>query len=139
MENIEETMVDGIAPEVEETEEIIERPYTLRKMKDGDLFPLLGLFRKLGLNDFKDVIFKAANGGSAAEIGVATVLNMADVVISKLESDPGQDIYRFYASLSGLTVEGIKEMEFGTLPLMVYDSFNEVKNTSFFKVLSKLL
>lgn len=121
------------------TEEVIERPYTLRKLKDGDLIPLLGLFRKLGLKDFKETITKAANGGNVAEIGVTALLNIGDVVISNLETAVGEDIYAFYSSMSGIPVEEMKEMEFGTLPLMIYDSFSEVKNTSFFRVLAKLL
>lgn len=121
------------------TEEVIERPYTLRKLKDGDLIPLLGLFRKLGLNDFKETITKAANSDDVAEIGVTALLNIGDVVISNLEKDVGKDIYAFYSSMSGIPVEEMKEMEFGTLPLMIYDSFSEVKNTSFFRVLAKLL
>ena len=120
-------------------EEVIERPYTLRKLKDGDLIPRLGLFRKLGLKDFKETIVKAANGGSVAEIGVEVLLNIGDVVIANLETDAGEAIYEFYSSMSGIPVEEMQEMEFGTLPLMIYDSFSEVKNTSFFKVLSKLL
>ena len=120
-------------------EEVIERPYTLRKLKDGDLIPLLGLFRKLGLKDFKETLVKAANGGSVAEIGVEVLLNIGDVVIANLETDAGEAIYEFYSSMSGIPVADMKEMEFGTLPLMIYDSFSEVKNTSFFKVLSKLL
>lgn len=126
-------------PAAEVVEKIIERPFTLRKLKDGDLIPLLGLFRKLGLKDFKDTIVKAANGGSITEIGVDALLNIGDVIISKLETDAGDAIYDFYSSMSGVSVEDIKEMEFGTLPLMIYDSFSEVKNTSFFKVLAKLL
>ena len=43
------------------------------------------------------------------------------------------------APAGGKTVQEIKDMEFGTLPLMIVDSFSEVKNTSFFKVLSKFL
>lgn len=125
--------------EITEEISVVEKPYTLRKLKDGDLIPLLGLFRKLGLKDFKDVIVKAANGGSAAEIGIEALLNIGDVVISHLEGEAGEAVYAFYSSVSGIPVEEMKEMEFGTLPLMVYDSFNEVKNTSFFKVLSKLL
>lgn len=123
----------------ETTEEIIERPYTLRKLKDGDLIPLLGLFRKLGLKDFKDTIVKAANGGNVQEIGVEAMLNIGDVVIANLETEAGDAIYDFYSSMSGIPVEEIKEMEFGTLPMMIYDSFSEVKNASFFKVLAKLL
>lgn len=123
----------------ETKEEIIERPYELRKLKDGDLIPLLGLFRKLGLKDFKDTIVKAANGGNVQEIGIEALLNIGDVVIANLETDAGDAIYDFYSSMSGIPVDEIKDMEFGTLPMMIYDSFSEVKNASFFRVLAKLL
>lgn len=125
--------------DVVEAEETIERPYTLRKLKDGDLFPLLTLFRKLGLKDFKDTITAVANGGDVREIGVNAILSLGDVVISHLDGEAGEAIYDFYSGMSGIPVEEIKEMEFGTLPMMIYDSFSEAKNSSFFKVLTKLL
>ena len=136
---VEEEIVKVEEEIVEVEEEIIERPYTLRKLKDGDLIPLLGLFRKLGLKDFKEVLMHVANGGDVREIGVNVFLDLADMMISHLETDAGGAIYNFYSDLSGISVEEIKEMEFGTLPLMIYDSFSEVKNSSFFKVLAKLL
>ena len=37
------------------------------------------------------------------------------------------------------TVEEIEEMEFGTLPMMIADTFASVKDMSFFKELFKLL
>lgn len=123
----------------ETTAENMARPYTLRKLRDGDLIPLLGLLRKLGLKDFKDTIVKAANGGNAQEIGVEVLLNIGDVVIASLETEAGEAIYEFYSSMSGIPVEEIKNMEFGTLPMMIYDSFSEVKNAGFFRVLAKLL
>lgn len=138
-------------------EEVIKRPYKLRKLKDSDLFPLLQLLRKLGLKDFKDAFIKeikekpfdpdAYENKEEANIaldklkdeeGIDVFISMADMIIQKIDSH-SDDIYEFYASLSGVTADEIKDMEFGTLPLMIYDSFNEVKNTSFFKVLSKLL
>ncbi len=134
MENTEKTIIG-----VEAVEEIVARPYTLRKLKDGDLIPLLGLFRKLGLKEFKDTIVLVANGGNIQEIGVNVLLNIGDVVISKLEGEAGEAVYAFYSSMSGIPAEEMKEMEFGTLPLMIYDSFADIKNTSFFKVLAKLL
>ena len=128
MENVENTI-----------EEVTERPYTLRKLKDRDLFPLLGLLRKLGLSDFKSAIMAAVDGGDIKETGINVLLNIGDVVISHLAGDAGEAVYQFYSSLSGIPVEEMKEMEFGTLPMMIYDSFNEVKNASFFRVLAKLL
>lgn len=123
-----------------EKEEVIERGYTLRKLKDGDLMPLLRILRNLGLKEFKDVVLMAANGKDVQEIGVSVLINIADKVIDNLDNQGvSEEIYSFYSGLSGLPVEEIKEMEFGTLPLMIYDSFSEVKNTSFFKVLAKFL
>lgn len=115
------------------------RPYELRKLKDGDLIPVLGLFRKLGLKEFKDVLMKVTEGGTVEEIGINAVLAMSDVIIQHLEGEAGEAIYEFYSGLTGIPSAEIKEMEFGTLPLMIYDSFTEVKNSSFFRVLAKLL
>ena len=121
------------------SEIVNERNYTLRKLKDGDLMSLLRILRKLGLKEFKDVVKMASDGKSVEEIGVAAVLNVADKMIESLDQGAGDEIYSFYADLSGIPADEIKEMEFGTLPLMIYDSFSEVKNASFFKVLAKLL
>jgi len=118
--------------------ETVERPYTLRKMKDGDLFPILKIFRKLGLKEFKGSLQQMAEGKTVEELGVLVLLDMADVIIGNIDKAE-DDIYGFWSDLSGISVEEIKEMEFGTLPLMIYDSFKEVKNASFFTVLSKLL
>lgn len=120
-------------------DETVERPYTLRKLKDGDLFPLLQLFRKLGLKEFKDAFMQMAEGRSVNEVGKIVFLEIADIMIGKLGGETGEEIYNFYSELSGIPVADIKQMEFGTLPLMIYDSFDEIKNTAFFKVLFKLL
>jgi hypothetical protein len=130
---VEETTV------AEAVEEVVKRPYTLRRLKDSDLMPLLQLLRKLGLKDFKDA-FTSANGEKdIEELGKLVVIDIAEMLIDKICSSYGEDIYAFWSGLSGIPVEEIKEMEFGTLPLMIYDTFNEVKDTSFFKVLFKLL
>ena len=124
---------------LEEDEEII-RPYTLRKLKDGDLIPLLKILRMCGLKDFKESLVQVANGNkSIQELGAMVIFDMADIIVGNITGEAGEEIYNFYSDLSGLSVEEIKGMEFGTLPLMIYDSFSEVKNTGFFKVLSKLL
>jgi len=120
-------------------EEIIERPYTLRKLKDGDLFPLLQLLRKIGFKEFKKAFAQVTEGTDLKELGISVFLDIADKIIENISGDAGEDIYAFWAELSGIPSEEIKEMEFGTLPMMIIDTFNEAKNTSFFKVLSKLL
>lgn len=122
-----------------QVKEVIERPYTLRKFKDGDLFLLLQILKKIGIKDCKEAFIQVASGEkSVKEIGILTAFDLADILIGNL-AKAEDEIYTLYSSLSGIPVEEMKEMEFGTLPLMIYDSFSEVKNTAFFKVLSKLL
>ena len=125
---------------VEETvEEVVERPYTLRKFSDGDLFPILKILKKIGIKDCKEAFVQVASGEKTLkQVGILASFDLADILIGNL-TKVEEEVYSLYSDLSGIPAEEIKAMEFGTLPLMIMDSFNEVKNTSFFKVLSKLL
>ena len=125
---------------VEETvEKVVERPYTLRKFSDGDLFPILKILKKIGIKDCKEAFVQVASGEKTLkEIGILASFDLADILIGNL-TKVEEEVYSLYSDMSGLAVDDIRAMEFGTLPLMIMDSFNEVKNTSFFKVLSKLL
>ena len=120
----------------EVVEETIVRPYTLRKFKDGDLFLLLQILKKIGIKDCKEAFIQVASGEkSLRDVGILASFDLADILIGNLSKVEDE----LYSDLSGIAVADMKEMEFGTLPLMIYDSFNEVRNTAFFKVLSKLL
>lgn len=132
-------------------EEIIERPYKLRKLKDGDLFPLLKILKKIGIKDYKKAFIQTIDEKKAPEketdesqdgileqIGIMTSFDIAEILIEKLPSVL-DEAYELWADISGIPSEEIKDMEFGTLPLMIIDTFSEAKNTSFFKVFSKFL
>ncbi|MBQ8279487.1 MAG: hypothetical protein IJZ23_06875 [Roseburia sp.] len=125
-------------PVEELVEEVIERPYTLRRFKDGDMFPLLKILKKIGIGECKDAFVQAVSGKSVEEVGIDVAFDIVGLLIENL-SKVETEIYALYADMAGITVDDIKEMEFGTLPMMIVDSFSEVKNTSFFKVLAKLL
>lgn len=140
-----ETMED----DVDTPENRVERPYTLRNLKDRDLFPLLKILRKIGLKEFKGAFDQfiddteddaegEAEDESVQSIGVAVLLDIAGIIVEHIGAVE-DDLYELYADMSGKSKEELREMEFGTLPLMILDSFSEVKNTSFFKVLSRLL
>lgn len=116
------------------------RPYTLRDLKDGDLLPLLRILRKMGLKSFKKAFMQIAEGKNVKEIGVDVVIDMADIMIEALDSEKAaDDIYALCESLSGIPQEDIREMEFGTVPMMILDIVQGAKNATFFKVLAKLL
>lgn len=124
---------------LETAEEVVERPYTLRKFKDSDLFLLLQILKKIGIKDCKEAFMQVASGEKTLkQIGIVAAFDLADILIGNL-TKVEDELYTLYSDLSGMAVEDMKEMELGTLPLMIYDSFGEVKNTTFFKVLSRLL
>ena len=130
---------ESVEETVEAVEEVIERPYTLRKFKDGDLFKLLQILKKIGIKDCKEAFIQVASGEKTIkQIGILASFDLADILIGNL-AKVENEVYDLYSDMSGIPVDDMKEMEFGTLPLMIYDSFSEVKNTAFFKVLSKLL
>lgn len=130
-----EALSDG--PEI--TEEIIERPYTLRELKDKDLFPMLKILKKVGIREFKDAFVQVATGEkSIKDIGILAAFDIVDILIGNLEKAE-DEIYALWADISGMDIGDMKELEFGTLPLMIIDTFSSVKGTSFFRVLSRLL
>jgi len=134
-------MMEGVDGKktVEKEDAPVARPYSLRKLKDGDLFKLLKIFKKIGIKEFKEVFIQVASGEKTVkQIGIMAVFDIADVLICNIPKAE-EEIYDLWSDLSGYPPEEIKEMEFGTLPLMIADTFSEVKNTSFFRVLSKLL
>lgn len=129
-------------PGVEERqakEEAIARPYTLRRLKDSDLFPLLGILKRIGISDCKDAFIQVISEKKSLEqVGIAVSLDIAEILIGNLEKLE-DDIYGLWSELSGIPVEEMKDMEFGTLPLMILDTFSEAGNTSFFRALSRFL
>ena len=145
MEKVEDELQEGSELEtmeeqkIEEMEEIIERPYTLRKLKDSDLFQLLKILKKIGIKDCKEAFIQVASGEKTLkQIGILASFDIADILIGNL-AKAEEETYKMWSDISGIPVEGMKDMEFGTLPLMIVDTFSEARNTSFFRVLSKLL
>lgn len=118
-------------------EEVIERPYTLRNLKEKDLSPMLSILRKIGIGDFKETLKDIViDKKSVREVGIIAVLNVAETFIMNI-GKAEKEIYDLWSDISGIPVNDMMEMEFGTLPLMIMDTFENAKNLSFFKVLSK--
>lgn len=135
---LQEAPVSEITEE-QEVEEIIERPYTLRKLKDHDLFTLLKILKKIGIKDCKEAFIQVASGEKTLkQIGIMASFDIADILVGNL-AKVEEETYEMWSDISGIPVEEMKDMEFGTLPLMIMDTFSEARNTSFFRVLSKFL
>lgn len=140
-----------------EQKEVLGISYELRNLKDKDLFPLLKILKKVGIKDFKNAFTqnesdqKSPKGQKVSEeqsiksaetiiknAGISVAFDLADILICNMGNVEGE-VYDLWSDISGIPVDEMKELEFGTLPLMIAETFLQVRNYSFFKVLSKFL
>lgn len=116
----------------------VERPYTIRSLKNGDLWTVVQILGKVLPEELKQAFVQVVSGNAnVKEVGGMVVCDMA-VMITKNAHKAQAEVDAFCADLIGKSVEELNEMEFGTTALILIDVFGDAKNTSFFKVLSKL-
>ena len=128
MDNMENTVM---------TEEAV-KPYTLRRLKDKDLWPVLDIIGKVFPDDLAGVFAQITTGEKTLrEIGSYALIRLVKSVICNMKT-VHDEVYDFLSDVSGIPVNEIEEMEFGTTPMMIWDIVRNEKNASFFKELSKL-
>lgn len=129
-----------------EQEETVERNYELRRLKDRDLFPILGIVAVVFPDNISTIFKKAVEKGKGGEkakeqiveeIGLDAVVKIVQAVMKNMDKVQ-DDVYSLLSSVSGIPAEEIPDMPFGTTPMMIYDIITSEKNNGFFKVLSKL-
>ena len=124
--------------EIREQEEVMEKAYTLRRLVDRDLFPILGIISEVFPDDLAKVFVQlSTKEKSVQEVGAMAVMKMVLAVLKNMDKVK-DDVYNLLSDVSGISAEDIQNMEFGTTPSMIWDIVNNEKNNSFFKVLSKL-
>ena len=124
--------------EIREQEETVVRPYTLRRLVDKDLFPILGIMSEVFPDDLaKAFVQLSTKEKTVQEVGATAVLKMVLAVLKNMDKVQ-DDVYALLSDVSGIPAAEIAEMEFGTTPMMIWDIVGNEKNNGFFKVLSKL-
>ena len=141
MNNLEVKDVE-IKEEIEATvavDETVERPYTLRRLKDKELFPVLGIISEVFPDDLSPIFIKlATKEKNVREVGALASVKIVLAILKNMNKVQ-DDVYALLSAVSGIPAEEIGDMEFGTTPMMIWDIVSNEKNASFFKVLSKLL
>ncbi|MBO7251407.1 MAG: hypothetical protein J6V25_02150 [Oscillospiraceae bacterium] len=113
------------------------RNYTLRRLKDKDLWPVLDIIGQVFPGDLSTVFAQIMTGDKNVEqLGAEVVMKLVVSVIRNMNKVQ-DDVYALLSDVSGMTPEEIQEMEFGTTPLMIWDIVKNEKNASFFGVVSK--
>lgn len=116
-----------------------EKPYTLRPLKDKDVWPVLDIVGKVFPDELSTTFSKIIlDGKTTEEVGAEVVVKIVLAILKNMRT-VHDEVYGFLADVSGIPASEIEEMEFGTAPMMIWDIVGDVKNVSFFKVVSKLL
>ena len=124
--------------EIREQEEVMDKPYTLRRLVDRDLFPILGIISEVFPDDLAKIFVQlSTKEKSVQEVGAMAVMKMVLAVLKNMDKVK-DEVYNLLSDVSGIPAEDIQNMEFGTTPNMIWDIVNNEKNNGFFKVLSKL-
>ena len=124
--------------EIREQEEVMEKPYTLRRLVDRDLFPILNIVSEVFPDDLAKVFVQlSTKEKTVQEVGAMAILKLVVAVLKNMDKVK-DDVYALLSDVSGIPAADIQQMEFGTTPNMIWDIVNNEKNCGFFKVLSKL-
>ena len=123
--------------ELNAVEKKVEREYTLRRLKDSDLYPMFDIICKVVPEDVaplvKDIITQEK---SIDEIGGVVLIKLVTAVLRNI-TQVHDELYSLLSDLSGIPAEEIGEMKFGTTPMMIWDIVSDVKNADFFEVVSR--
>lgn len=131
-----ETENEETTAENDETE--IKRPYTLRRLNDGDLWQVLDIIGKVFPDNLAEILAKVITGEkNITEVGAITITKIVVAVLKNMHQ-VHDEVYAFLSGVSGIPADEIEKMEFGTTPMMIWDIVKNEKNAGFFKVLSKL-
>lgn len=119
-------------------EETKERPYTLRRLRDKDLWPVLDIIGKVFPDELSTVFAQlVSKEKTVEEVGVTVVMRLVVAVIKNINK-VHDEVYAFLSDVSGIHAAEIEEMEFGTTPMMIWDIVRNEKNNDFFGAASKL-
>lgn len=110
------------------------RPYTLRPLKDKDLYTVLGILDRIFPGDKLKEAFEiiTAEGKTTEEIGIQIASNLGLVLVRNIVT-AHDEIYALLADVSGIPTDKIDEMPFGTGPMMIWDIVMNASNSDFFK------
>lgn len=146
---IEPTAVEGVGTEVQESDITMEKVYTFRKLEATDVFPMFKILGKIGVNEFaecfgKDTVqqmFRGMTNGNmdavVQNMGLALTLEAVNIILGNLPKCE-QEIFQMLSSVSNLTVDEVKKLDFATFAEMVIDFIKKDEFKDFIRVVSVL-
>ena len=122
--------------------------YTFRKLTSSDLFPMIKIISKIGLDELSEVfdsdkIKALADSNRGTEnanfnVGFGVVLQLANKILENLPKCE-KEIFALLASVTGMKVDDIRNLELDIFLEMVIDFIMKDEFKNFFKVASKYI
>lgn len=144
---------------------MVERNYKLRTLCADDIFPMVKIISKIGIDEIADCfdakemseIMEAmkptedeetekveentadkTNELLTQQIGIKVVMKLVGLLMKNLGNIKG-DLYKFLAGVSGMEEQEIAKLPLGTFTQMIIDIFKKEEFGDFFGVVSGLV
>lgn len=122
--------------EIKET--TAEKPYTLRRLNDEDLFTVVEIIGIALPEEAKAAFAQAVTDGNVVKRGGMVAFDVVKFIMKNIKACKNE-VYSLLSDLSGIPADEIRKMPFGTTPKMLKEIFENEKDSDFFTELSKLL
>ena len=122
--------------EIKET--TAEKPYTLRRLNDEDLFTVVEIIGIALPEEAKAAFAQSVADGNVTKRGGAVAFDIVKFIMKNIKACKNE-VYSLLSDLSGIPADEIRKMPFGTTPKMLKEIFENEKDSDFFTELSKLL
>lgn len=141
---------------IEETKAAVEETkplYTLRPLLSKDVFPMVKIISKIGINEFtkafeseeiKQLVTAITSDKEKQDsdkltlVGISVALDIGNTILGHIGSCENE-IYAFLSNLSGMTQEELAELPINTFLEMLVDVFKKEEFRGFIGVVSKFI
>lgn len=121
----------------------------IRPLSAKDIFPMVKIIRKIGLNDFGkcfepeeiNAITATFSGGTeelTRMVGMNVVLKIVDVILENLPA-VGEEVFVFLANLTGKTKTEVEDLPMDVFFNLVVDVLKREEFVGFMKAVSRLV
>lgn len=130
--------------QIEKTENKVH--YEFRKLGAMDVAPMCKIIGKIGINEFSkcfeaESVLSLLRGGKKENItdlaGIQVMLEVANIIITHIP-EVEKDMFTLLASVSGLSLDEIKNLDFITYTEMIINFVKKEEFKDFIGVVSKL-
>lgn len=124
-------------------EAVIEKPYTLRKLCAGDIFPMCSILNKVGFKELKacfdiDKARQLASGKNVEAVGFAVAMDALSIIVANMEKCK-DSLYQFLSGLTGMTKMEIDKLDMEVFFELLVDVVKKEEFKTFFKAASRFI